>query len=168
MLQEDGTVSISTFDKKSAAQMLLLQCWSRIAISQMHHTQSCTVSHSITSKIRSNAVKLRVTHARTLLSGPQPHPARRPEALKPTPLPRAALLLTRNPPLQPPGPDRPKTPTSHLLLSRHVDPGAGLTHGQRPKCPLDALRLRTPRIIESSHKPLRRSTYRHHGQGAGI
>lgn len=127
------------------------------------------VSHSITSKIRSNAVKLRVTHARTLLSGPQPHPARRPEALKPTPLPRAALLLTRNPPLQPPGPDQPKTPTSHLLLSRHVDPGAGLTHGQRPKCPLDALRLRTPRIIENSHKPLRRSTHRHHGQAqAGI
>lgn len=90
------------------------------------------VSHSITSKIRSNAVKLRVTHARTLLSGPQPHPARRPEALKPTPLPRAALLLTRNPPLQPPGPDRPKTPTSHLLLSRQCSNSTRHIYGTVP------------------------------------
>lgn len=127
------------------------------------HNPALTVSHSIipTSKL---AGKLRVTHARTLLRNPHPHPARRPEALKPTPHPRAAPQQIQNPPFQPPRPDRPKTPTSHLLLSRHVDPGAGLTRGQRPKCPLGALRLRTPRASEHSQKSPRRGPHGHRGQ----
>lgn len=56
----------------------------------------------------------------------------------PLPDPRATPAKIGNTAFQPPRTHRPRTPRSHLLLWRHVDPAAVLTRGQRPKCPLAA------------------------------
>lgn len=155
---------ISTFDKGSAARMLFSQCRSPTPL-RSSHTIPYPVSPSTISNIRSNLRSNSGSRiARTLPRGPHPHPTCRPAALKPAPHSRTAPQQIRNPSLQRPRPHRPKTPTSHLLFSRHVDPGAGLTRGQRPKCPLDALRLRTPRASEHSQKSSRRGPHGHGGR----
>lgn len=130
------------------------------------HLQSCTHSFSLNNpNIQSNLRTNSGSHTLEPASEtPTPTPHVGQKLLNPLLIPRAAPQQIQIPPLQPPRPERPKTPTSHLLLSRHVDPGAGLTRGQRPKCPLGALRLRTPRASKHSQKSPRRGPHGHRGQ----